>query len=131
MTNRASIIHCPACVVGVVVLSTTLSAASPLCPTKSEAREKYEGRIYWHSEMRCWDNRRTNSRDWPHVEEKPKKEEPKKVSVTLDRWDDPPMEETDWPDPPEKFAEPVIKGTISPLRWWNEMIEFGKARILK
>ena len=42
------------------------SMASPWCPSKAEAREKYpHAKLYRHSSQRCWDNRRRNSRDWP------------------------------------------------------------------
>lgn len=72
MMNRVAMLLIRCYVVPMVVLLQLpfSAAASPWCPTKSEARDKYpDAHLYWHSDLKCWDNRHRNSRDWPHRRE--------------------------------------------------------------
>lgn len=66
--NHVARIAQSGCVVATVaLLGFSMAAASPWCPTKSEARDRYpDAHLFWHSDLRCWDNRHANSRDWPH-----------------------------------------------------------------
>jgi hypothetical protein len=113
------------------------------CPTKAEAHRAHPGAwLYWHSAMRCWDDRRSNARHWPlereargggeprHAQARHKAHAaaPERALIAEDAeleasywpplWSDAPIEVSfalRWPD----------QGEIDPATWLREAYTFG------
>jgi hypothetical protein len=125
---------------GTLILAATShkAHASPQCLTKVEAQQRYgDVWLYWHTDQRCWDDRRSNSRQWPlnkrDVAATALELDNSKRKAVLpeqegdDRQSIPPA--TSVFQPPAEFnIRWPDTATLSPARWLRELEEFGGRR---
>lgn len=130
-------------VIGFALLVVTAARSSPSCLTKHEARERYGDRwLYWHTPMRCWDDKRRNVRQWP-LSKRDASGDAKKsapvLSATHNSGEGDPAVTSDrigadtiWPDIPTEIAFsyrwPDILPMPSPSKWLRELLEFGRGK---